>query len=150
MPEVFLRHLDAARNALRFELWAYVVMPEHVHVLIKPLEANYSVSEVLSAIKSPAAREIYRLHPHLREASRIERNNRPPEYRFWQQGGGYDRNLFSVRSIWNEIHYIHQNPVKRGLCEVPIDWTWTSAGAYAEAGPETFIPVDLCRSGLEW
>jgi len=60
-------------------------------------------------------------------------------YRFWQRGGGYDRNLWEPRHVWSAIDYIHANPTRRGLCERPEDWPWSSAGAYADptCGPLT-------------
>jgi len=47
-------------------------------------------------------------------------------YRFWQAGGGYDRNIVSPESAWNVMHYIHQNPVRRELVEQPGDWLYSS------------------------
>jgi putative transposase len=52
-------------------------------------------------------------------------------YRFWQRGGGYDRNLFEPATIFEEIDYFHNNPVRRGLCLKPEDWFWSSAADYA-------------------
>ena len=53
------------------------------------------------------------------------------EYRFWQQGGGYDRNFDNVAAAWASVEYIHRNPVRRGLVDCPTDWTWSSARWYA-------------------
>ena len=47
-------------------------------------------------------------------------------YRFWQRGGGYDRNLRSPHDVLEKIQYIHANPVYRGLAENPEDWLWSS------------------------
>jgi len=54
-----------------------------------------------------------------------------PSYRFWQRGGGYDRNLVSKQAVLNSIEYIHNNPVRKGLVKSPEDWNWSSAGFYA-------------------
>ena len=51
-------------------------------------------------------------------------------YRFWQRGGGYDRNLWSPEEIHEKIHYIHANPVRRGLVVRPEDWPWSSVHDY--------------------
>ncbi|MGE3180634.1 MAG: hypothetical protein AB7N71_03325 [Phycisphaerae bacterium] len=48
-------------------------------------------------------------------------------FRFWQPGGGFDYNVFRDHSIPTIIEYIHANPVRRGLCSDPRDWTWSSA-----------------------
>ncbi|HEY7117221.1 MAG TPA: hypothetical protein VH475_11575, partial [Tepidisphaeraceae bacterium] len=53
------------------------------------------------------------------------------EYRFWQAGGGYDRNIERVATAWNSVDYIHNNPVRRGLVRTPCEWEWSSARFYA-------------------
>jgi putative transposase len=52
-------------------------------------------------------------------------------YRFWQRGGGYDRNVMQPKSAYLQIDYIHQNPVRRGLCSRAEDWQWSSAADHA-------------------
>ena len=52
-------------------------------------------------------------------------------YRFWQRGGGYDRNVFEPATVYSQIEYMHNNPVRRGLCEQAEDWLWSSAADYA-------------------
>ena len=52
-------------------------------------------------------------------------------YRFWQRGGGNDRNIFDPVTVCEQIEYIHNNPVRRGLCEKAEDWLWSSAADYA-------------------
>ena len=48
-------------------------------------------------------------------------------FRFWQPGGGFDRNIFRERAVPAVIDYIHANPVRRGLVAQPTDWEWSSA-----------------------
>ena len=48
-------------------------------------------------------------------------------HRFWQRGAGYDRNSWTPCHIREAIVYIHDNPVKRGLCDKPTDWPWSIA-----------------------
>ena len=57
--------------------------------------------------------------------------NGKTHHRFWQRGGGYDRNLVAPRTVHTQIEYIHRNPVRRGLCAKPEDWHWSSAADYA-------------------
>jgi hypothetical protein len=56
------------------------------------------------------------------------------DYRFWQRGGGYDRNLTEPKSIWAEIDYFHANPVRRGLCDTPTARPWSSARELEQPG----------------
>jgi putative transposase len=69
-------------------------------------------------------------------------------HRFWRRGGGYDENLYNPGKIWQKIDYIHGNPVRRGLCESPTDWPWSSARAYETRRPDPIridfdsLPID--------
>ena len=56
--------------------------------------------------------------------------NEVTHYRFWQRGGGYDRNVVEPVTVYHQIDYIHNNPVRRGLCENSEDWPWSSARFY--------------------
>ncbi|MCA8990243.1 MAG: hypothetical protein KDA78_21525, partial [Planctomycetaceae bacterium] len=66
-------------------------------------------------------------------------------YRFWQRGGGYDRNLRSTSDVHEKIRYIHENPVRRGLCQFPSDWKWSSAHAW-ETGENT--PLEIQKESV--
>ena len=61
--------------------------------------------------------------------------------RFWQRGGGYDRNIWSSKEMEEKVVYIHRNPVKRGLVEQAADWEWSSARWYNGAR-DSIIKVD--------
>jgi putative transposase len=56
-------------------------------------------------------------------------------HRFWQPGGGYDRNITSIETLHAMIDYIHANPVRRGLVTRAEDWQWSSAGWFAGMRP---------------
>jgi putative transposase len=127
--------LDVARRRQRLSLWAYVIMPEHVHVLLWPQEPEYRMSAIRSAIKIPvqrAALSYLRRHtPQLLERLCDRQPNGDVHYRFWQRGGGYDRNVHEPKTLRKMIEYIHDNPVRRGLVKEAVDWPWSSARYYA-------------------
>lgn len=131
----FIDALNAARRKQRLELWAYVIMPEHVHVLMLPL-GLYEMSVILQSIKqSVSRRAIAHLRKHapawLEKNLRAGDDARGPVYHFWQPGGGYDRNVTNAATAWASVAYIHRNPVKRGLADCETDWAWSSARWYA-------------------
>jgi putative transposase len=123
--------IDRARQIHAFDLWAYVIMPEHVHLLIWPRKALYSTSAILSSVKRPvtlkALSYVRRSAPALLPRMEDRQPGGRIHYRFWQRGGGYDRNLTEPLTIWAEIDYFHANPVRRGLCQSPTEWPWSSA-----------------------
>jgi putative transposase len=138
----FVDPLDTARRKHQLELWAYVIMPEHVHVLFAPLDAAYRIRIILQSIKQPPMR---RAINWLRENNPawLDRLRAPTngDLHFWQPGGGYDRNVNSASTAWNIVNYIHENPVKRGLVNRSVDLPWSSARWYAGEG-DVMLPMD--------
>jgi putative transposase len=135
-----------AQEKHRFHVWCYVFMPEHVHLVIWPSQATYSISSILATIKQSVSRRAYHfLRQHSPDfLSRLcdEQPSGKVDYRFWQRGGGHDRNITSPHVLQSEINYIHANPVRRGLCERPEQWPWSSAGRHLgyKKGP---VPIDF-------
>jgi putative transposase len=138
-----------ARAVLQFHLWAYVLMPEHIHLLIIPSAAEYSISAILVTLKQPVAMRALRFvrqsAQHFLARMRDVQPNGKEALRFWQRGGGYDRNLWEARYIWAAIDSIRANPVRRGLCQRPEEWYWSSAGDYFVDRPS---PLGLDRATL--
>jgi putative transposase len=125
---------DESRRKGRFHIWSYVIMPEHVHLLIYPEDEQYQMSAILRYLKEPFARWLV-LHweqnaPDMLRRIDVKRGRRTVK-RFWQEGGGYDRNLFDWETIRKAVRYIEHNPVRRGLSNDSLDWKWSSARARA-------------------
>lgn|SRR5262245_31533619 len=140
--------IDAARIQYDFALWAYVFMPEHVHLLIYPRRPVYDIRQLLKAIKVPVGRRavayLKEFAPDWLPRITVHRGTRP-ERRFWQAGGGYDRNLWETKTILAVIEYIHANPVRRRLVQRAVDWKCSSAGWWEQAGRNFLEPnkIDL-------
>ncbi len=139
----FIDALVSARATYPFDLWAYVIMPEHIHLLVYPREAGMKIGLIVGEIKadvgSKAVKYIRRRAPEwlrritICEGKRIRR-------RFWQPGGGFDRNGVEIETIHHMINYIHANPVCRNLVQHPEDWYWSSARWYAGLRP---VPIEI-------
>ena len=122
---VFVEALVAARARMGIELFAWVLMPEHVHLLVRP-RRGHTVERLLRSLKMSVSRRVLARGrsldaPVLR---RIAGVGGVP--RFWQPGGGFDRNLRSAEEFAREVRYIHRNPVERGLVAKTEDWRWSS------------------------
>jgi putative transposase len=147
--ELFLESVGRARAKHGFLVWAYVLMPEHVHLVVSTQGAK--VRAMLKAMKQPTTQRTVFYLKHSDPGrlawmiSGMKRGNSP--YSLWQGGGGFDRNLHSSREIWDMIHYVHWNPVRRGLVEKPEDWPWSSYRFYHEMPPFEF-EVDRCQEWL--
>jgi len=140
---VFLEELNQARTNLNFEVWAFVLMDDHVHLLIRPKAVTYDIAAILKSIKQPVSQrlisELRRSKPMALEKLISRRKLGKPVYSIWQPGGGYDRNVHSRFVIQSSIEYIHMNPVRKGLVESPIDWAWSSARQYHGEGLSKFV-----------
>ena len=132
----FLDAIERAREKHNFDLWAYVIMPEHVHLLIWPGEKEYSIAKILQAIKlSTTKRAMKYLEMNKPEKLKwLSTGQASNPYRFWQDGGGYDRNVYSYEALVEMIEYIHRNPVRSGLVDDPLKWEWSSAREWVEPG----------------
>ncbi|MBD3297987.1 MAG: hypothetical protein GF341_04970 [candidate division Zixibacteria bacterium] len=150
LREELLHHWDIARHKLDFAIWSYVIMPEHVHLLIYPRNEQYAMPCILRSLKESFARWVVRHWeehaPHLLTRISVKRGPRAL-HRFWQEGGGYDRNLFDWDTIERAIDYIEMNPVRRGLVTDPLDWKWSSARHRVGSTDTTFRvdPIDESR-----
>jgi putative transposase len=145
--------LEAMRLRFRMRIYGYVVMPEHVHLLVSEPEQG-TLAEAIHFLKlsfSKRARSL-RLVPQVRGlGSDLVRSDPVSQVRglplaanpsagsgqalgssepFWQKRY-YDRNVRSVREFGIKLRYLHRNPVKRGLVHDPGDWKWSSFRHYA-------------------
>ena len=123
--ELFLGALARARADLGLEVFAWVLMPEHVHLMCRPRPSTTLKTALVSVKMSVSRRVLARWHstgnPILADLK-----DTGGRARFWLQGGGFDRNVRSEAEFADEIRYIHHNPVKRGLVSKPEDWRWSS------------------------
>ncbi|MGC2195408.1 MAG: transposase [Terriglobales bacterium] len=126
--DLFLKVLEQMRRRYRFVVVGYVVMPEHVHLLIsEPEKDNPSI--VLQAVKLGFTRRLLaqlRRRRNPRQATLFEHAPR----HIWQ-ARFYDFNVWTDRKRIEKLNYMHRNPVKRGLVDSPEMWRWSSYRSYA-------------------
>jgi len=122
---VFEVALEKTRRSYHWLVFAYVVMPEHVHLLVNEPERG-SLAKALQVLKQSVARRLIGDRAH-----------------FWE-ARYYDFNVFSAKKRVEKLRYIHRNPVKRGLVERPEEWVWSSFRHYATG------EVGVVRIESEW
>jgi len=117
---LFETALERTRRKYGFVVAGYVVMPEHVHLLLN--EPQHSqLDQAVKAIKLSMT---------------LRRSERP----FWQPRY-YDFNVFTEEKQVEKLKYIHRNPVRRGLVEKPEDWAWSSFRHYS-TGCEGTVEIE--------
>jgi putative transposase len=132
--DLFLTVLEQVRRRHQFVVVGYVVMPEHIHLLVsEPQEKNPSI--VMQALKLGFARRVLAEAKRKRNPEQDRLFDCVPQH-IWQKRF-YDFNVWTERKRIEKLRYMHRNPVKRGLVSSPELWKWSSFRAYAlgEAGP---------------
>jgi putative transposase len=136
---------------LEFSLWAFVFMPDHVHLIVHPTRPAYDVAEFLSQVKQPTSRKalafLRREFPEWVENLKVQRGQRT-ECHFWQPGGGFDRNITEPSTLEKMIDYVHLNPVRKGLVAQPDRWKWSSARYFLSG--EQLPSLAVTRIPPEW
>ena len=164
---IFCEELESARVRYGFDVIAFVVMPDHIHLLLwwdRESIPELTISKIAWAVKGKSARRIVEHLKRVREGNAKEvgvgegialahpmlQPVREPEdrphhrkwrYRVWQPGAGYDFNIYTPHKLWQKLNYIHANPVRAGLVMDPIDYPWSSASAYT--GLQAVHPVEI-------
>jgi putative transposase len=143
--EWVLESIGTAKARHEMDVYAYVIMPEHVHLLVRSRRAEYRLDRFLADLKRPVSWKAkqFLIRQDRRDWLRrltIEEGGRKT-FRFWLPGGGYDENAWSVRTVRAMAEYTHFNPVRRGLVKKPTDWPWSSARFWAGM-PGVLMPMD--------
>jgi len=132
--DVFVRELSRARTERGFHLVGYVVMPEHVHLLVSESRKG-TPSTALQVLKQRVSRKLRKRRRKVlggqltlgfvEDAGGLRQ--------FWQ-ARFYDFNVYSSGKLREKLNYMHANPVIRRLVKHPKDWPWSSWSNYAKNG----------------
>jgi len=125
--QTFEEALERSRSKYGFLVLGYVVMPEHVHLLVTEPPA-VPLAKALMALKISSAKQL-------------------PESPFWQ-ARYYDFNVFTQHKQTEKLKYIHRNPVRRGLVEWPEDWEWSSFRHYLTGEPG-IVQIESFRAAFQ-
>jgi putative transposase len=121
--ESFERTLERVRIWYGCSIAGYVVMPEHVHLLLSEPERS-KLSVTIQMLKQITSQKLRAKHLP----------------RFWQVRY-YDFPVWSEAKRIEKLRYMHRNPVKRGLVARPEDWKWSSFVHYA-TGMEGIVEIE--------
>jgi putative transposase len=143
--------LERVRRRYQFVVAGYVVMPEHIHLLISEPQVK-TPSTAMQALKLGFARRVIadaqRLAVRHDPTSRKTREVGHPHtaQHVWQKRF-YDFNVWTEHKRIEKLRYMHRNPVKRGLVASPELWRWSSFRAYfmGEAGPVKVNEWDVLK-----
>jgi putative transposase len=110
--DLFLACLEEMRRKFAMYIYGYVVMPEHIHLLLNEPKIK-KLSDAMHWLKLTFAKRW--------KSRSLDQGNGP----FWQERG-FDRNVRDAKEFSNELDYIHRNPVNRRLVQQPEEWKRSS------------------------
>jgi putative transposase len=146
---IILDSLHYLRTSGRMKLYVFVIMPNHIHLIVKLIQ-EYTLSDVMRDFKRHTARQIIRQFKAKEESPNLEllqnlNKDLRQEHKVWEDR--YDaRDVFSVEFLQQKMDYIHHNPCQAhwNLVARPEDYPWSSARFYIADQPAV-IPVDDVR-----
>jgi putative transposase len=136
----FVEILGQVRDRYQFLLLGYVVMPDHVHLLISEPKKG-TPSTVVQVLKQRSSR-LLRDKPQRKNGARSTEEQLTPR-QFWQTRF-YDFNVWSREKEREKLDYMHANPSKNKLVDHPRDWPWSSFWYY-ETGELGLLRIDVRR-----
>jgi len=124
---VLTKHLTVMREGHQIRILGYVLMPEHVHLVLHPSD-EIQLGRVIGKLKARAAQEI--LHLLQTGADGIPQvltisGRGARQHAVWERRC-YDHNCRTADAVREKINYCHNNPVQRGLVSDPSEWIWSS------------------------
>jgi putative transposase len=138
----FVRILGELRDKYGFLLVGYVVMPEHVHLLISEPRVG-TPSMVIQVLKQRVSRELRRRKRRIVPGQLVLPFSQGPGAlpHFWQRRF-YDFNVWSWGKRREKLEYMHRNPLTRKLVRHPKHWPWSSWSSY-EQDEDGLVRIDL-------
>jgi putative transposase len=147
--ELFIEAFAETKRRIPFKLIGYVIMPDHVHLIINPI--NCDISKVMNSLKSAAARKVIDWLKEFKHQSSLGKlalatpQKRGHNHALWQKDfSAID--LWSPKFILQKLNYVHLNPVRAGLCKHPAEWKWSSYRAYFPHEPGS-VPIEVDSRG---
>jgi putative transposase len=133
-PEIIIDEIKFRREKKQLEIYGYVVMPDHIHMII----SSENVPKVMRSFKSYTSKKILEKLKETNKKTILNklRISKPDyknqsEYQVWQEGF-QPKMILGISEYRQKMNYIHYNPVVRGLVESPDEWQYSSYNFFFE------------------
>lgn len=148
--EIFCKALDEARQSAGFAIFAYVVMPDHLHIIT---DGARKPSEALRFIKGISAHRILQYlkeHGHQGSLNKLRSPGRSEDHKYsvWERHSNVVL-LTTEGAFMQRVNYIHQNPVRACMAERAVDYRWSSARIWSRI-PREDEPLTVNVDRIVW
>jgi REP element-mobilizing transposase RayT len=137
--------LNYYRHKQEFRLLGYVIMPDHMHLIIWP-SGQATVSEIMRDYKKFTSRRIIRqaeveqIQGWTMAFEQAGQETGRSRHKVWQDSY-WDVNIYNERFLRQKLNYVHRNPVRAGLAETPEEYVYSSYRNYVN-GEDWLIEID--------
>ena len=139
--QIIVESLKHCQKDKGLDIYAWVLMTNHLHMVIGNNNDTYTISDILRDFKKYTNKKIIKAIEENPEESRRDwmldrfrfrgkNDNKIKKFKFWQDGN-YIEQIYSQDFLDQKINYIHMNPVKQEIIENPEDYLYSSARNYA-------------------
>ena len=124
--------LDEARKSGGFALYAYVIMPDHLHVISDSARDSSDVARFINGIIARRVINYLKEHDYQSALKKLQQEVKPRRYQYslWDHHPNV-RLLMTENMLMERVHYTHQNPVRAGLVERAEDYRWSSVRCWS-------------------
>ncbi len=140
LADFVVEEIRLAKEFKSFLVYAYVVMPDHFHLLIQPND-RYSISDIMHFIKRHLSRNIKILDRSLPQTVDEDGHPHPLGIMFGWETSFHDHLIRNELDLENHVEYIHNNPVEAGYVADPIDWPWSSYREFIKGTYDLIDPI---------
>ncbi|HKP45672.1 MAG TPA: transposase [Pyrinomonadaceae bacterium] len=150
MKDLSCEALNEARNSGGFSIYAYVIMPDHLHLITDGFSKPSKILRFINGITSRRVIDYLKDHGHNSSLQKLRHEDKERGYRYslWD----HHNNVFSITSeqvLIEKANYIHQNPVRAGLIERAQDYRWSSVRIW-QGCPLENEPLMVDTDQISW
>jgi putative transposase len=150
IKSITAKALDEARNSGGFSLYAYVIMPDHLHVISDSARSSADTLRFVNGITSRRVIDYLKENGYESSLLKLRRETKKKGYCYslWDHHPNV-RLLFSETMLMERVHYTHWNPMRAGLVERPEDYRWSSIRCW-NGNPLEDEPLLMNIDRIKW
>lgn len=147
---VACKALDEARNSGKFALYAYVIMPDHLHVVSDSAHHSRDILRFINGIIGRRVIDYLKDQGYESSLRKLRRETKKKNYQYslWDHHPDA-RLLLTEKMLMERVHYTHQNPVHAGLVERAEDYRWSSVRCW-NGNPLEDEPLLMNLDRIKW
>ena len=150
LKKIVCQALNEARTSCGFLIFAYVIMPDHLHVITDAGKKASVILRFINGISGRSVVDFLKEHAHFTSLKKLRHEEYRHGYRYslWDHHPNI-RLLTSESMLMQRVHYTHQNPVRAGLVERAEDYKYSSVRLWnGQPSAEEPLLVDLAK--IRW